>query len=78
MSGPARLKGQCGADKNKEELRRECRCYMSSRKKRSFDEVEKEHKLWSQIDLGERLATLLIPHMALSRGLYLSEPLLSL
>lgn len=47
-------------------------------KKRPFDEVEKEHKLWSQIDLDERLATLLITCMALSRGLYLSEPLLSL
>lgn len=75
MSGPAHLKGQCGADKHKE-LRRECRCYMTS--KIFFDEVEKEYKLWSQIDLDERLATLLITCMALSRELYLTEPLLSL
>lgn len=47
-----------------------------SEKKRSFDEVEKEHKLESNRP-GKKLATLLITCMALSRGLYLSEPLLS-
>lgn len=56
------------------EHRKECWFYTASRKKRQVNEVEREQRLWNQVDMGETSATLLIRCMAWSRWLYLSEP----